>query len=134
MFIVLIVCALLTLSTTTLQADQGCYIGNKIYFNKTGTTSFFGLGTRYLYDPQAFYEDFTGNCTSAIPMGDRSTMATQGIWGTTIQCGYTGDSYSMAARGYVWNFDVIVCPVDDYVFGMLAAVAGIGVYRLKRRR
>jgi hypothetical protein len=115
-----------------IKAEQGCYVGNKIYFNQTGTVSFFGMGARYLYEPNMFYEDDISGCTGVSAMAHRSNMATQGIFGSTIQCGFTGDSYYTAGRGYVWNFNVVVCSIDGCIIFILLAIAGCGFCALRK--
>lgn len=124
LLLVLILC-----SNLNLKAGQGCLIGGEIYYSQTGTT----LLGKYLYNPAIKYDLYSGSCSP----GDYNIYANQTtqptVFGFTIDCGYTGETAFNPARGKVWDFDEIQCPLDDYIPLFILVMGGLGYYFLRKK-
>lgn len=115
-----------------LIAGQGCLIGGKIYYSQTGTATFFGFASRYVYNPAVSYDLYPGSCSP----GDYTIYANQTsqetLFGFAIDCGYTTDGWATATRGKVWNFDEVQCPLDDYIPLMLLLSGSLGCFIIRK--
>ena len=113
--------------------DAGCVMGNKLYTNYIGTITS-GKNFRHRFSPSPSYDVYTNCVNGDIQTYFQKTNTAQQVldkklW--DIGCG-TGTTYS-SLTGTMYFYNLINCPIDDFVPIALLGAGSIGFFFLRKR-